>query len=254
MKRAKLSSKKSKKAEIWVSAVIYVLIITTSMVLIIKMGTPIIEKMKAKASVERSQETMMLLDKNIQDVANEGEGSQRVVPIEIKDGTIKVLENQVYWEFETEHEIINPKSSKNIGPITISANSNVETEETNDTYILRTWIDNKEFNISIKKYCCENNWSIIDSTDNLINSISFDTSTISTGFGFAINDDIDSKTGTGYTTLVPSGNNTNLGRASVVTHINSSSANPHYEYDLWLTLESYSDFVIVETRNLVITN
>ena len=45
--------------------------------------------------------------------------------------------------------------------------------------------------------------------------------------------------------MVPSGNNTNLGRAKVVAHMNSTFA----EYDLEFVLESYSDFVTVKVKN-----
>ena len=64
-------------------------------------------------------------------------------------------------------------------------------------------------------------------------------------FSFSINDNSSSTEGTGYTKLVPSGNNTNLGRAKVIAHINSTYAS----YDLELVLESYADFITVKVKN-----
>ena len=76
----------NKKGDIWVSAILYVLIISLSIVLIINVGGPIIDKMKDSQSLAKSKEIMLTIDKTISEVANEGEGSQRIIPLEVKDG------------------------------------------------------------------------------------------------------------------------------------------------------------------------
>ena len=64
-------------------------------------------------------------------------------------------------------------------------------------------------------------------------------------FKFNLNNNDTSGQGYGYTKMVPAGNNSNLGRAKVIAHMNSSFA----EYDLEFTLESYADFLIVKIKN-----
>jgi hypothetical protein len=45
--------------------------------------------------------------------------------------------------------------------------------------------------------------------------------------------------------LVPGGNSSDIGRAKVIAHVNSTFA----QYDLEIIMESYSDFLTVKMRN-----
>ena len=234
-----------KNGEIWVSAILYVLIISVAIVLIIQIGVPIIDKMKDRTSFSKAKETMLAIDKTISEVANEGEGSQRVLPVEVKDGKITIDPNGISWELNTKTEVLDERSSLQFGNLVISSNANVKTSETNDSYIMQTSIDGDIFNVSIRKIGSESDFSNI-STDSLITAVYYAGEKLEGAFNFSVNGVQASKTGTGYTKMAPSGNNTGIGRAKVIAHINSTA----YEYDLELTLESFADFLTVELKNV----
>lgn len=240
------SNNRRKKGEIWVSAVLYTLIITAAIILILKVGVPIIEKMKDKTSFSNAKETMLGIDKTINDIANEGEGSQRIIPIEIKNGKITLKNNEISWTLETKTNIMESRSSENFGNLKVSSNANVNTIEYNDSFTLETTIEGDQFNVSLKKIGSEQNYSNI-TTSELINSIYYDGERLNGTFNFSINNDDSTSSGTGYTKMIPNGDNNNVGNAKVIAHINSTNA----EYDLEFTLESFADFLTVELKNVV---
>ena len=73
----------NKKGVIWVSTVIYVMIAIVVMVIVLEAGLPLIKGITEKSAFNKIRDTLVLLDKQIQQVASEGQGSQRVIPIEI---------------------------------------------------------------------------------------------------------------------------------------------------------------------------
>jgi hypothetical protein len=111
---------------------------------------------------------------------------------------------------------------------------------------METGIKNDTFKIRIKKIGNESSWSNMNTSD-LIEFISFNDNKLNGTFSFSVNGESASTNGTGYTKMIPEGNNTNLGRAKVVAHVNSDFG----EYDLEFILESYADFVITRIKNFV---
>lgn len=215
-----------RKAQVWISAVLYIMIVVAVIVLILNVGTPILEKMKDKAIFSQTRNTLLNLDQHITTVKDEGQGSQRVVPIELRDGEFYIEDGTVGWELETQAEILEPRSSVDYGNLKIASNSDVSTIETNSFYIL----ENGKISVNISK--CSN----LCSADNLINSILFkETKSVLDGnFSFSVNG---IPLIINYTELSPAGNNTLMGSATVVAHLINQTK------DLWLTLEGQADFI-----------
>jgi hypothetical protein len=230
------SSKKN--AQVWISAILYMLIAATAMALIIQAGLPIISNMKDRSVYTRTEDMLMDLDSQIAEVASEGEGSQRVVPIELRDGEITIKDGKLYWEFETETKIFEPKSRVNVGNLVITTNAGVNAFEYNNSYIL----ENKYIIVNISKIDGD-----ID-TSELINYIEFKSNSKKTNgtFSFTIGDDDSSGEGTGKTSIKETG--TNLGFATVVAKVSSDN----FEYNLELTLESEADFIRVNVKDLIV--
>ncbi|MBN2422193.1 hypothetical protein JXB41_03115 [Candidatus Woesearchaeota archaeon] len=233
-----------RKSQVWVSAILYTLVATIALVLILEAGIPILERLKDTTTFSKTKDALLNLDEHINEVASEGEGAQRIVNLEIKEGKLIIAENQINWEFETDNRIVDPRTSQRFGNLIITSNANVQTTETDEIYILKTTIEDDSFSAKINKIGTESSWQEIN-TSGLIDSISFNDNELNGTFFFSINGIEDSSYGKGYTELVPSGNNTNLGRAKVIAHINSSFA----EYDLEFILESYADFLITKVKN-----
>ena len=238
-----------RKSQIWVSAVLYALIAVLALVLILEAGLPIMERMKDRATFTKVKDIMLNLDKHIQDVANEGEGSQRIISLDVKDGELSFNNNQVVWEMKTKQKIIDPRTSTSIGNLIITSNANVITYETPLYHTMSTGIENDTFEVRVNRTGSRTNWEEIN-TSKIIDYISYNGVKMNGTFSFSLNNLAGSTFGNGYTELIPGGNRTNLGRAKVVAHINSSFA----QYDLEILLESYSDFISTKIKNFEAKN
>ena len=76
------------------------------------------------------------LDKHIQDVSKQGLGSQKIIPIEIRSGNLKVENNSLTWVMDSEAEIVSPNTKLELGNLVIKSEANVKTNSTNETFIL----------------------------------------------------------------------------------------------------------------------
>ncbi len=228
----------NRRAQVWISAILYILIASLAVVLILRAGVPIIDRMKDRTSFSRQREMMLALDQHIEDLASEGIGSQRVIPIEIRAGELKVVDNKLRWEFETDTKLIEPRTSLSYGNLQISSNADISSQRYGDYYLL----SNSRIVINLTRVCCEDSWSALN-TSQLINWIEIGGNRLEGNFSFVVNDDPASTVGTGYTSVDALG--TNLGRAVYTTHVNSSVG----QYDLVFTLESYGDFITTKVTN-----
>ena len=72
-----------KKGQIWISAVLYVLVIVALIIIVLEAGLPLLGRLKEKNSFNRVKDTLTALDSNIRQIAGEGQGSQRIVPVAV---------------------------------------------------------------------------------------------------------------------------------------------------------------------------
>jgi len=126
-----------RKGQIWVSATIYILIITIAIVLILAVVQPLIDRMRDKAAYTSNKDSALNLDQQISGVAAEGPGSQRVVPVDIVQGKLNLDNGTLSWQMESETKIIEPGSKKDIGRVTISSGTDVIAIQGENTTILK---------------------------------------------------------------------------------------------------------------------
>jgi hypothetical protein len=233
-----------KKGEIWISVIIYTLVAVLALVLILNTGLPILTEMKDRATVTKTREIMLDLDRHIAGIVSQGEGSQATVAFEIREGEVRFADNQLIWEIETTSRIISPRTSTTIGNLIISSNANVRTYDVGDAYIMSTNMKNEQFSIRIKKLGTSDEWTHYN-TSGIIEYIDHNGFRMDGKFNFTLNGNSSSAEGWGYTQMYPEGNNTNLGRAKVIAYMNSDFGS----YELEFALESYSDFVSVRIKN-----
>ncbi|UCD20568.1 MAG: hypothetical protein JSW08_02195 [archaeon] len=88
-----------KKAVIWVSTVLYILISIAIIALVLTAVTPVINKNKDKALVEQSLEMLNELDEGVER-ASLTEGTQALVEIVMKKGTLTIEESQITWTLQ----------------------------------------------------------------------------------------------------------------------------------------------------------
>lgn len=231
------------KAQVWISAVLYIMIAVAVMVLVLEAGIPVIKGMKEKSSFTKAKDTMLSLDQQIRDVASEGQGSQRVVPLEINDGKITVEGNKLRWKMETETKLLEPRTKISQGSLVITADVDVSAAEIADYYILQ----NSKVLVNFSKFGSETNITSIN-TSRLINYVEFKENNARTNgtFTFNVNNSAATSTGKGYTKLLSRGSG--LVGAAVLAHVNTTN----FDYDIEFTLESKSDFLKTELKNVVV--
>ncbi|MBI2142813.1 hypothetical protein HYU20_00535 [Candidatus Woesearchaeota archaeon] len=230
----------SKKGAIWVSAVIYVLVGVVVLTIVIEAGIPLINKLQERSDVNRARNTFTSIDQQIQEVAKEGQGSQRVVPLEVSEGTVRVEDNKLRWKIETTSKIIEPKTRVELGNLVIASDVDVSAAEHPSSFI----IQNSKILVNFTKFGSQSNQTTVN-TSALVNYITFkDTGSSTTGtFTFFINQNASSTNGTGYSELLQSG--TGLASATLKTHVNSTI----YDYDLLLSIDSKADFLRATIEN-----
>ncbi|MDD5133600.1 MAG: hypothetical protein PHD81_00435 [Candidatus Nanoarchaeia archaeon] len=80
----------NKKADIWISAVIYVALGVVILAVVLAATTPAINKMRDRNTYLQTKEVMHKIDSTIKDVLREGPGAQRTASIEIQRGEFSI--------------------------------------------------------------------------------------------------------------------------------------------------------------------
>jgi len=240
----------SKRGQLWISAVLYVLIVVVVIVIVMEALTPVIENLKDKAVFNRVRDTFLSINQYIRDVSSEGKGSQRTIPVEIQKGRLAVEDNEIKWSLGTESSILEPRTQVELGNLIIVSNGDVDAYETNaSTFVLK----NSRVLFEFYKYGSLLNFT--NQTNSSGTIVSFTGSTIikrtsflrggneynvTPSYSFFVPPDTATTAIKGYTLLPRTGSD--LGKANVIAHVNSTS----YEYDLVFTLESQADYLSVE--------
>jgi len=239
-----------KNAQLWISAVLYVLIIVVVIVIVIEALTPVIEDLKDKSIYNRARDTFMIINEYIRDVSSEGQGSQRTIPIEVRKGTFHVESNTIKWRLDTGASILEPRTQVELGNLVVVANGDVDAYETNEsTFVLR----NSKVLFEFYNYGSK---AIITNSTNVSGSIvQFTGSTmlrrtaytqggreynVSPSYAFFVPPDTSATVVSGYTILPRTGSG--LGKANVIAYINTTN----YQYFIVFTLESQADYLEVD--------
>ena len=128
--------KSGKKAQLWISAVLYILIISVVMAIVLEAGLPILSNLRDKSIVLQTRDNFINVDKHIQEIADAGPGSQRVVPLEIKKGDLKIEEGRMIWDMDTEADIMQPGTSQQSGNLRVGVNADVKATQSGSLFTL----------------------------------------------------------------------------------------------------------------------
>lgn len=222
---------------------LYVGIVSVALLIVVQIGSPAIIKMQDVTAVDQAKDSFANLDKIIQDVASEGKGSTRVVPLQIKKGdvTIDSANDMIVYGLETDADMISPRTRRVVGNLIFSANTNVNVAD-NGTEIV---VENEHIIAKFNKTGNSTNFTYIDA-NTVIKSIFLKEA--NTTFDGAIKVRIDesdaNEVGNGYVYAEETG--PRLARGRIIVHVNNSFA----DYDLYFSLESGRDhFNEISVRN-----
>jgi len=231
------------------SGVIFLAITITAVFLVYQAGVPVVKKMQAAAAVESMKNVFAELDDIVQQTASEGRGSKRTFYMKIDPGKVIVnkTEDTIYWELETDAEVISPRTYQRLGNLVIGANMETRGYESNYTYSSPETesyvLENEHLKVYVKKIGSSLSHANYNTSELLVAIYNKDMNQWLNNTGFldiSVDFNPTSKTGSGYTKLLTSGYN--LPYSTVSAYMNSS----YSEYYINFTLESGADFIEVE--------
>lgn len=115
-------SMKARKGDLWVSAVLYLILGVIAIALILGAAIPLVNKLKDRKTVAQAKEVLFTLDEILRRVANEGPGSQRELSLfTINAGKLIIDQDAevIRWELETEAVIQEPNIDIKEGVLTL---------------------------------------------------------------------------------------------------------------------------------------
>ena len=116
----------NKKGDIWISAALYTAIGVIMVTLILSVGMPFVNKLKARNTVLQTKNVLYEFDSTIRSVYNEGFGSRRPLFVEIGEGdfTIDNVNEKISWKTISEEKLgIEPDLAKPIEEGNLKINS-----------------------------------------------------------------------------------------------------------------------------------
>jgi type II secretory pathway pseudopilin PulG len=233
------------KGQIWVSAILYILVVTVVLVIVLNAGVPVLRDLQDKSVFTKQKNAFLSLNQQINDISEEGIGSQRVVPIEIEKGNLELKDGALKWNLRTDANILESGQQIELGNLYISSNADVSATSYANNYTLENTYMRIAFHKCEDQDTCTFNHSCLmmdnqpvfkdpesDSEIAAANQFQFDF-----GAGSSWNY-------SGYSTLEDSGSS--LGAARVLYYINNT--NSSYYTVVEFTLESNRDFLQVKIR------
>ena len=141
---------KTKKGDVWVSAVLYFGLGIIVISLLLAAGLPAVNKLRDKNIIIQTKEVFQLMDKNIRDVVRGGPGSQRVIRVDVKKGDFKINDvndkEEISWEYNSKIAISEPggaapESTNPDKAVPVSeGNLKIATWREGDGFKVRMWL------------------------------------------------------------------------------------------------------------------
>ncbi len=100
-----------------ISAILYMLVSIIVVSIVLQIGVPYLNRLRAYSEIKNLEETMIDLDETISIVATEGEDSQRKVSISLSEDSMDVNgeSEMIFVKKETTARVMNPRSRKSQG-------------------------------------------------------------------------------------------------------------------------------------------
>lgn len=232
-----------------ISGVIFLALTISAAFIIYVSLMPVIKKIQVAAVMQEMRDTLAKMDDIIREVASQGSGSKRILSMKLDLGQMIIngTDNIIYWEYKTDSPVISPRTKQTFGDVVIGANLDTKASEENYTFTSPETeaylLENEHLKVYIRNIGSPSNHQSYNTSQLLLGVYQKDLDKWLNNTGFLdiyVDDNVASKTGQGYTTLVESGNY--LPYATVVAFMNSSYA----EYYINFTLESGTDFLEIQ--------
>ncbi len=223
------------------ASTLYVAIAVFVIALVLTMATPFFQKLRDKAAFENAKQMMSNLNSALKEVVAEGRGSTRLVSVNVRRGVLIVdnESNTIEFRMKTEAPIVARSTMIREGDLIIAEGDDVDVIDNGNVITMR----NSYLEVNISKVGTKTNWQEINLSQiiqgvYLVKENTFFDGTVR----MRINDVYENGTGYVYAEMYGRG----LPRGRAVAHLVVNGT----ELELVITLPSYADFLIVETKEV----
>lgn len=237
-----MSTTSSKGISPLITYLVVIGMVIASVSLVLTQGLPLLEKLQDTAAIESSIDTLVQLDTAIRRVAAGGQYTTQEFTIRNQRGEFHFDEEQnaIYYEIESNSDIISTHASRQIGPVTLSANTDVNVFNTTVDGTPCYMMENQYLRACIRE--ADNDH--INNSELLVHYHNRDLNTTVTPEMEVLLNGLNS-TIPGNITTEPEQLGDNLGRGRVTATVESDYG---FIYDIQFDLLPGSDFLKIEVR------
>jgi len=226
------------------AGVLFLAFIIAATAIIYTAGIPIIQNLQCASTVEKMKTSFIDLDKVIQEVSSEGEGSKRVLTLNIDEGRLYVSgdNDTIYWTHECSAPVISPRTFQTFGNVVVGANMETSAYEDQCKGQAALILENEYLKVCIKKIGSPGNKASYFMNQTVIGIYNKDLGLWlpMKSFEITLDSDPTSASGQGYTTLERSGYHLPYGE--ITAYMESDYG---IDYSIKFVLESGEDFLII---------
>ena len=220
---------------------LYIAIAMFVIALVLTMAMPFFQKLRDKAAFENAKQMMNNINSALREVVAEGRGSTRLVSVNVRRGVLIVdnESNTIEFRMRTEAPLVARSTMVREGDLIIAEGDDVDVVDNGDIITMR----NSYLEVNISKIGNRTSWQeinfsqIIQGVYLIRENVSFAGS-----IRILINDVYENGTGYVYAEMYGEG----LPRGRAIAHLLVNGT----ELELLITLPSYADFLVVETREV----
>lgn len=225
-----------------ISLTIFLLLSISVIAILWYSALPLVKKLEAATLTQQAKGILAKLDSVIQEVAQEGKGSRRILWIDLKGGKLELNSSRdsIYWLFQTPAQLISPRTALDFGNLRFG--NNLECRAYQAEYGKKpVWVlENEHLKVFILRTGNESHQESINTSELLLAVYQKDLDEWLNGsFEVMVNDDPETALGKGWTEISQTGED--LPYVKVRAHI-------HNDISYWVDfiLESGADFLILE--------
>jgi hypothetical protein len=227
-----------------ISGVLFTAFLIAATAIVYWTAVPVIQKIQCAATLDKMKASFAELDKTIQTVSSEGEGSKRTLDLNINEGEIYITadDDNIYWTHECNAPIISPRTFQTFGNMIIGSNLDTKAYEGSCHGYEAFILENERLKACFRKIGSAGNKIRYNVSDVLISVYQKDLNeTLPLEYlEITLDENQTSSVGEGYTALARSGQHLPYGE--VTAYMESDYG---ITYSIKFVLESGEDFLII---------
>ena len=223
------------------SLVFLIAIFIAAVALVLSVGMPVVDLSINSVKFDEGIRTMRLIDNYIKEVNNEGKGAERILKTSSPgEFIVNPDDDSIQFGLESSVELMEYFSRKLEGDLLYISGSDVDCYDDGNLTL-----ENSFIKASFQKVSESDPLADIDTNDNiqLIEEKTYNTIIYPVNSSITIDDDPASSSGKGYSKILKSGYN--LPQCRIHFFVNSTVS-----YDIFYTLYSGADFLVIDVRNV----